>query len=208
MERGARDDVETAMNTDWEQRYRTGDMPWEKGAAHPAIVEFLQREPMRGRVFVPGCGTGHDVRAIAATAVEVVGLDIAPSAITAAKSQPLVGGERYLLGDLFALPAEMRGAFDWVVEHTCFCAIPPTMRADYVRAVASVLKPGGRLFAVFYMTPDMESGEQGPPFGTNAPELDKFFAPYFTTEKKWVPATTYAGREKRELCRVLVRRSS
>lgn len=207
MERGARDDVAAGMNTDWEQRYRTGDMPWEKGAPHPAIVAFLEREPVRGRVFVPGCGTGHDVRALAATADEVVGLDIAPSAIAAAKSQPLVGGEVYFLGDLFALPARMHGVFDWVVEHTCFCAIPPAMRTDYVRAVASALKPGGRLLGVFYMTPDMEPGEDGPPFGTSASELDGLFAQHFTMEKEWVPAATYAGREKRELCRVLVRRT-
>ena len=196
------------MKTDWEQRYRTGDMPWEKGAPHPAIVEFLQREPMRGRVFVPGCGTGHDVRAIAATSDEVVGLDIAPSAIVAAKKQPLAGGEVYFLGDLFALPAEMCGTFDWVVEHTCFCAISPTMRGDYVRTVASVLKPGGRFFAIHYMTPDMDPDEAGPPFGTSAAELDELFAPHFTTESEWVPTATYSGREKRELCRVLVRRSA
>ncbi len=205
MERGTRDDVAAAMNTDWEQRYRTGDMPWEKGAPHPAIVEFLQRVPMRGRVFVPGCGTGHDVRAIAATADEVVGLDIAPSAIAAAKNQLRIGGEDYFLGDLFALPAEMRSAFDWVVEHTCFCAISPTMRGDYVRAVASALKPGGRLFGVFYLTPKMDPGEEGPPFGTSIHELDKLFAPHFATEKEWVPTATYPGRKNRELCRVLVR---
>lgn len=207
MERGARDDVAAGMNTDWEQRYRTGDMPWEKGAPHPAMVAFLQREPVRGRVFVPGCGTGHDVRALAATADEVVGLDIAPSAIAAAKNQPLVGGEVYFLGDLFALPAKMHGVFDWVVEHTCFCAIPPAMRTDYVRAVASALKPGGRLLGVFYLTPQMDPGEDGPPFGTSADELDVLFAQHFAMEKEWVPTATYAGREKRELCRVLVRRS-
>ena len=193
------------MNTDWEQRYRTGDMPWEKGAAHPAIVAFLQRDPLRGRVFVPGCGTGHDVRALAATADEVVGLDIAPSAIATAKKQPQVGGEHYLLGDLFAMRAEMCGAFDWVVEHTCFCALSPAMRCDYVRAVASVLKPGGHLLAVFYLTPHMEPGEDGPPFGTTVAELDDLFTPHFVTEKEWVPRATYAGRENRELCRLLAK---
>src|SRR5438067_12460935 len=117
------------MPTDWENRYRTGDMPWEKGAPHPALIAFLKSNPVRGRVLVPGCGTGHDVRALAATADEVVGLDLAPSGVRAAKAHPTVGGERYVLGDLFALPRKMQGAFDWVFEHTCFCAIDPVRRA-------------------------------------------------------------------------------
>src|SRR5258708_5048424 len=149
------------MPTDWEDRYRTGDTPWEKGAPHPALVEFLRREPIRGRCLVPGCGSGHDVRALAATADEVVGLDVAPSAIHVAKAQPVVGGERYVLGDLFALPPAMRGVFDWVFEHTCFCAIDPTRRADYVSAVADALRPGGGLLATYYMTPDLDPGTSG-----------------------------------------------
>src|ERR1041385_6675263 len=27
--------------TDWEQRYQTGDMPWEKGEPSPGLVDFL-----------------------------------------------------------------------------------------------------------------------------------------------------------------------
>ena len=56
------------MPTDWEDHYRTGDMPWDKGAPSPGLVDFLTSEPVRGRVLVPGCGLGYDVRALAATA--------------------------------------------------------------------------------------------------------------------------------------------
>lgn len=191
------------MPTDWENRYRTGDMPWEKGAPHPALVAFLKINPVRGCVLVPGCGSGHDVRALAATADEVVGLDIAPSAIARAKAQPAVGGERFVLGDLFALPKSLRGAFDVVFEHTCFCAIDPAQRADYVAAVASALKPGGHLLAVFYLDPGLDPGETGPPFGVTRAELDGLFSPRFTLLREWTPPATYPGREGRETCRLL-----
>ena len=51
--------------TDWESKYQAGDMPWEKGEASPGLVDFLAAHPElpRGTVCVPGCGTGHDVRA-------------------------------------------------------------------------------------------------------------------------------------------------
>ncbi len=191
------------MSTDWEQRYNEGNMPWEKGAPHPGLVEFLKRNPVHGSVLVPGCGTGHDVRALAATADEVVGLDIAPSAVARAKQHPVVGGERYMLGDLFALPPKLRGAFDFVFEHTCFCAIDPSRRADYVNAIAGALKPGGHLLAIFYLDPGLDPGESGPPFGVTRQELDAFFSPRFTLVREWAPAATYANREGRETFRLL-----
>jgi len=191
------------MSTDWESRYQTGDMPWEKGAAHPALIAFLKSNPVHGRVLVPGCGTGHDVRALAATADEVVGLDISPSAVARAKAQPAIGGERYVLGDLFALPPSLRGAFDVVFEHTCFCAIDPSLRADYVAAVAGALKPGGHLLAVFYLDPGLDPGETGPPFGVTRAELDALFGSRFTMLREWPPPATYPGRESREACRLL-----
>ena len=191
------------MSTDWEDRYRTGDMPWEKGAPHPALIAFLKSNPVHGRVLVPGCGTGHDVRALAATADEVVGLDIAPSAITRAKAQPAVGGERYQLADLFALPPKLRGTFDAVFEHTCFCAIDPSRRADYAAAVAGALKPGGHLLAIFYLDPGLDPGESGPPFGVTRGELDKIFSPSFTVLREWQPTATYPGRDGRETFRLL-----
>ncbi len=193
------------VSTDWQQHYDSNDIPWEKGRPHPALVEFLQRKPIRGQVLVPGCGTGHDVRAIAATADEVVGVDIAPGAIRAAQSQGEIGGERYVTGDLFALPASFREAFDVVFEHTCFCAIPLERRADYVRAVAGALRPGGSLLAIFYLNPDMDPGESGPPFGVEKAELDRLFGADFTLLGEWVPAETFEGREDRELFRWLVR---
>ena len=192
------------MPTDWEERYRTGETPWDKVGAHPALLAFLKAEPIRGRVLVPGCGLGHDVRALAATADEVTGLDIAPAAVRSAKAQPAIGGEHYVRGDLFALPKVMSGSFDWVFEHTCFCAIDPSLRADYVTAVAGALRPGGHLLAVFYLEPGLDPGESGPPFGTGKAELDSLFSPRFSLVKEWQPTATYPGREGRELCRLLI----
>ena len=205
MERGAGEHLaaQVIMATDWESRYRTGDMPWEKGAAHPALVAFLKMNPVHGRVLVPGCGLGHDVRALAATADEVVGLDISPSAVTQARAHPAVGGERYVRGDLFALPPAMRGAFDVIFEHTCFCAIDPAQRADYVSALASALVPHGHLLAVFYLDPGLDPGDSGPPFGVTRDGLDALFGPRFKLLREWAPPATYPGREGRETCRLL-----
>jgi SAM-dependent methyltransferase len=193
------------MPVDWEERYRQGDMPWEKGAPSPGLLEYLAANPPpAGRILVPGCGFGHDVRALSRPDNEVAGLDIAPSALHGAAGFPKTGRETYLLGDLFNLPSELRASFDWVWEHTCFCAIDPAMRPDYARAVASALKPGGRLLAVFY--PDPGNEDEGPPYGVTLAELDSIFSAAFVLEREWMPGKTYPGREGREWMRLLKRR--
>ena len=194
------------MPTDWESHYRTKDTPWEKGEAHPALVDYLAEHPVTGRVLAPGCGLGHDVRALAAQGAEVVGLDIAPSAVEAAQSSPRAGNETYVLGNLFDLPASLRGAFDWVWEHTCFCAIDPGQRPAYVESVHSALKPDGHLLAIFYLDPGNDSPDEGPPFEVSLAELNRLFLPHFELLQEWLPDRTYPGREGREWMRVFRRK--
>jgi SAM-dependent methyltransferase len=119
---------------------------------------------------------------------------------------PTQGCVRYEVVDLFNLPVEMRGAFDWVWEHTCFCAIDPSQRPAYVDAVASALKPGGHLLAVFYLDPGNEGPDEGPPFEVSIPELNRLFDARFDLVDEWLPQRTYPGREGREWMRVMRRR--
>ena len=123
------------------------------------------------------------------------------SAVEGARAFSPVARESYQLADLFNLPVAMRGSFDWVWEHTCFCAINPAMRAAYVEAVSGALKPEGRLLAIFYLNPDY-AGE-GPPFGITTTELDRLFEKTFALAGEWKPARAYTGREGRELMRLL-----
>lgn len=188
--------------TDWENAYQKRETPWEKGKPHPGLVDFLaETGPLQGNIFVPGCGSGHDVRALSTPENHPLGADLAPFAITKAKSRPALANEEYLLADLFDLPAGFDGRFDWVFEHTCFCAIDPRSRSQYVDVIVRLLKPGGGLLAIFFINPDHD--EPGPPYGVSKAELDRFFGPYFHLEQEWVPARTHPGREQRELMRVL-----
>ncbi len=193
------------MSNDWENRYQTGDMPWEKGTPSPGLVEYLENNPpLEGKILVPGCGWGHDVRAISHPENEVIGLDIAPSAIKGAESFPKTGRESYRLGDLFHLPPDLRCCFDWVWEHTCFCAIDPAMRTSYAQSVEAALKPHGCLLAVFYLNPDHD--EEGPPFRVTTAELDALFGNAFDLVREWLPGRAYHGREEREWMRLLRRK--
>ncbi len=170
-------------NTDWEAHYQTNDTPWDKGEPSPGLVDWLaaHSDVPRGRVLVPGCGLGHDVRVWAAAGFHATGFDIAPSAVERARAAGLPERADFRLGDFLAdTPHE---SFDWVFEHTCFCAIQPDRREDYVRAVLHWLKPGGHYLAVNYFIPDKE----GPPFGVDREEIWARFSPHFELLEEWAP---------------------
>jgi methyl halide transferase len=190
---------DVSMPTDWSQRYVQKDMPWEKGRAHPALIEYVAAKPLSGRILVPGCGLGHDVRAVATRTNQPLGVDIAPEAIAGARAHPKVASEEYRQGDFFECVEDEAGAFEWVVEHTCFCAIDPSMRKAYVKAVEHVLKPGGQVLAIFYLDPDYE---EGPPFGVEKSELEALFTRFDVLEERR-NIRTYPGREGLEILRVL-----
>lgn len=194
--------VAAGRGADWEGRYQQNDTPWNKGFAAPPLVEWMESHKFTGKVLVPGCGTGYDVREIARSGAFVIGLDLAPSAINFADTQPRIGTERYRLANFLELPPELVGAFDYVFEHTLFCAIDPALRATYVRSAAAALAPGGQLVAIFYLDVG-ERDQDGPPFGTTREELDELFGPAFKTIEEYVPARAYEGREGCELLRVM-----
>ena len=178
--------------TNWEGRYQTGDMPWEKGEPSPGLVDFLAAHPdlPRGSVGVPGCGTGHDVREWAKAGFEAHGFDLAPSAISLCRERTQTAGLRAQFKRCDFLAEPVPQPFDWLFEHTLFCAIDPKRRDEYVQAVLRWLKPGGQFLGVFYLIPD----EDGPPFGTKREEVVQRFSPHFDLLEEWVPRS-YANRE-------------
>jgi SAM-dependent methyltransferase len=180
----------------WETCYQTGDMRWEKGAPSPGLVDFLAAHPElpRGSVCVPGCGTGHDVREFARAGFDASGFDIAPSAIRLGEEKTRAAGlkAKFQLADFLHDGPPRK--FDWLFEHTLFCAIQPQERDEYVRAVLRWLKPDGQYLAVNYLIPD----EDGPPFGTTRDELWRRFSPEFELVGELVPRS-YPNRTGLEL---------
>ncbi|MBC8244160.1 MAG: methyltransferase domain-containing protein [Verrucomicrobia bacterium] len=182
---------------DWESHYQANEMIWDHGEASPGLVDHLAANlnASLGQALIPGCGHGHDARALARAGWSVTGLDIAPSSVPLAKR--LAEEEHleidYRVGDF--LRDEPHQTFDLVFEHTLFCAIPPARRDDYVQALLRWLKPGGLYLAVNYMITD-DNGE--PPFSTTTTELDTRLGGSFELLHRWTPRS-YESREGKEL---------
>ena len=190
---------------DWEAAYRANETPWDKGRAHPALVAWLSENRLTGKILVPGCGSGHDVRALSADrGAFVTGLDLAAGAKAVAESFARAGHEDYLTGDFLSGAGLPAGSFDAIFELTCFCAIPPARRPDYARTVSLLLKPGGLFLAIFYRNPS-HGGETAPPFGCTMEEVDALFGQDFLPLDARANVPTFEGREGREVLRVMSR---
>ncbi|YCM46470.1 methyltransferase domain-containing protein [Verrucomicrobiaceae bacterium 227] len=192
------------MSVDWNKRYQSGETPWEKGEPHPELPFLLSTHPeilaSAASVIVPGCGVGHDAALIRGVSKgAVVGLDIADKAIERAGARYPELEISWQVADLFT----WQGEYDLVFEHTCFCAIPPDRRPDYVETMARLIPSGGHLVGIFFLDPDLE-GEEGPPFGVTLEELEGYFSENFSLEWSQAPQKTFESREgeDRELCMV------
>jgi|ERR1041385_2749183 SAM-dependent methyltransferase len=192
-------------DTDWDEHYQKGDAFWDKGAPSPPLKQYLERHPIRGRTLVPGCGRGHEVALAVERGLDAIGLDIAPTGIAEARALYPRIAERFILGDFFDPPAELRGAFDVVLEHTCLCALPLKLRPDYRRAVDLTLRRGGLLVGIWFINPALDPGEEGPPFGISVAELTALFKDGYEIVDDYVADVAFPNREKRERLRVLRR---
>lgn len=193
---------------DWEEKYQADDCPWDHGEAAPGLQEWLSENSFTGKVIVPGCGLGHDARQIAECCpdCEVIGLDLSETAIEKAKQFKNPENVRFINEDLFELPDGLIQSADWVFEHTCLCALPIDLRPKYLKSVHNLLKPGGQYLAVFFINPDMDPGEDGPPFGINEEEIEELFLDHFSIEKTWSPNKFYDSRIGRELMGKLIKK--
>lgn len=185
----------------WDERYREGRTGWDIGEPAPPFVDFLARPdaPTPGRVLVPGSGRGHDALYFARQGYQVLGIDIAPSAVSLAQIQAqaenLSDKATFEERNLLTMPAEFNNAFDYSAEHTCFCAIDPALRPTYVQAVHRLLKPDGLLIAVFFA----HKRAGGPPFRTDAAEVLNLFSPFFTIEHLAPARRSHKSRRGEEL---------
>lgn len=182
--------------TDWGALYQSGDTFWDKGEPAPGLVDFLEgKSPMKGqKILIPGCGRAHDVGPWIELGCEVVAVDLVDSAMNPARER--YAGEksvRFLQGD-FLDDGLSLGQFEWVFEHTLWCAIRPEQRAAYVHSLTKAVRPGGYYLAINYLQP---SSEEGPPFATTLEELGRWLSPNFELMKHWLPRS-FEGRAGRE----------
>jgi SAM-dependent methyltransferase len=185
----------------WEGLYARGQDRWELRGPSPVLdTHVARRPPPPGTVAVPGCGRGHDARFLARRGHRVVAFDFVPEIIREARALAARDGVDVAFEerDVFGLGAEYPAHFDGVWEYTCFCAVDPARREEYVEVLARILKPGGWLLACFFPMDPPGRTAGGPPFPVKEAEVRALFADRFDLVDNYVPSASPEGRLGRE----------
>lgn len=157
---------------------KADEIPWADLRPGRIIVEWVDQHAdwLRDRAaLVVGCGLGDDAEALSAAGCRVTAFDIAPTAIAWARERFAPSKVDYQVADLFNLPADWRGRFDFVLERYTLQALPEAVRAKGPPAIASVLAPGGKALVICRLR-DATEPATGPPWPLTRDELALFLA--------------------------------
>jgi len=158
----------------WEADYQRGTDGWDLGGPTPIFRRLAASGKFpAGRLIVLGAGRGHDGREFARRGFQVTAVDF--SSYAAQEMQRLATAEapvEILRQDIFTLPHELDGSFDYLLEYTCFCAIAPKRRAEYADLVLRLLKPGGIYIDLAF---PLDGRAGGPPFAVTESEIFGLF---------------------------------
>jgi hypothetical protein len=108
----------------------------------------------------------------------------------------------FLRRDVFELSPDEFGWFDIIVEYVTFCAINPSRRAEFVRVVSNMLRPGGTFVGLFFPL-DNRSG--GPPFAVNIDEIRELFGDHFELQSSVEPARSVSPRMGKEMLMIWIK---
>jgi cyclopropane fatty-acyl-phospholipid synthase-like methyltransferase len=155
-----------------------GQPPWDIGKPQKPFVDAADR--ITGAILDAGCGTGDTALFFASRGHKVTGIDYLEEPIKRAKRK---NDERKLSATFLVKDAttlkDWSERFDNVIDSGLFHVFSDEDRKKYVAGVATVLKPGGRLFLLCFS--DQEPGDQGPR-RISQKELHQAFATGWTIE--------------------------
>jgi SAM-dependent methyltransferase len=150
-------------------------VPWDRPEPTALLAEWARLTGLAGarrRALVVGCGPGRDAEFMAGLGFATTAFDISETAIRVARGRHPDSTVDYRVADLLAPPDEWRRSFDLVVESNNVQALPRSLRARAIAAVASFVAPGGTLLVVAAAATAW--GEAGPPWPLTRGEVDAF----------------------------------
>jgi SAM-dependent methyltransferase len=141
------------------ESFYAGQAPWDIGRPQQAFVDVADR--VTGSILDAGCGTGDTALFFAGRGCKVTGIDFLEVPIQRAKQKTAERGltATFLVKDALTLKDWLE-RFDNVIDSGLFHVFSDEDRNKYVASLATVLKPGGRLFLLCFS--DEEPGDQGP----------------------------------------------
>ncbi|KIU17590.1 class I SAM-dependent methyltransferase [Mycolicibacterium llatzerense] len=142
---------------DWDSAYREegefdGPPPWNIGEPQPELAALIAAGKVTGEVLDAGCGYAELSLALAADGYTVVGIELTPTAVAAAKK---AAAERNLTNATFVQDditsfTGFDGRFDTIMDSTLFHSIPVEGRDGYQQSVFRAAAPGAKYYILVF----------------------------------------------------------
>lgn len=177
----------------WLERWEREETGFHQQEINPYLRQFWQelRQLQGGEIFVPLCGKSLDMLWLRSQGCAVLGVEISPVAVRAffkeSGYEPEQGAcekfdyceadrMRILCGDFFDLNRDDLKKVHSVYDRASMVALPPEMRARYVRHLVSILPPATQILLVTFDYPQTEMA--GPPFALSGGEVEALYGEY------------------------------
>lgn len=179
----------------WEKRYQQGSTGWNVGTVSEPLKVYIDSLKNKSvSILIPGAGNSYEAEYLynsGFTNVDVI--DIAEQPLKNFKNRvPNFPNEKCIQTDFF----KWSKTYDIVFEQTFFCALDPSLRANYALKMSDLLKPNGKLVGVLF---DFPFTKNGPPFGGSSEEYHTYFDPLFNIKKLEKCYNSIAPRAGNEL---------
>lgn len=165
--------------TYWDNQWKSESTGWDLGEPSPQLKNIIDKiNNKSSKIAIPGCGNGYEAKYLADKGF----IDITLIEISETAAQNLnrkfqdIPQIKVLHSDFF----ELEEKFDYILEQTFFCALPPQMRQKYAHKMFHSLNKNGKLTGLFF---NREFESQGPPFGGTESEYRNLFKDAFTITK-------------------------
>jgi SAM-dependent methyltransferase len=148
---------------EWDQHYVEGEAPWDSGVPSKELIRVLDEESIKpGRTAELGCGTGTNSIYLASRGFDVMGFDLSPAALTAARKKATEAGAkvRFVEADLCKFTLDVP-PFDFVFDRGCYHAARRVDQPGLIRTLKRLSRPGTRFLLLAGNA--KEKREPGPP---------------------------------------------
>lgn len=183
----------------WHQRWEQGQIGFHQQEVNGYLTSHWDELGLSAGVpvFVPLCGKSLDMLWLREQGHPVFGIELSRRAVEAFfhenEIEPSVNETEHFVeysteqltlfaGDYFQLTTRDLGQNHAVFDRAALIALPPEMRAGYVRHMATLLPAGAHILLITMHYP--EGTLDGPPFSVDEREVEALYLNDFSIEKK------------------------
>jgi hypothetical protein len=158
----------------WDDRYLHNETGWDMGQVSPPLKSYIDGlENKELKILIPGCGNAYEAEYLLSKGFTNVTLIDFSRVATETLKEKYKGQAVKIVNENFF---DHNGKYDLILEQTFFCALQPTLRADYVNKCYGLLNDNGKIAGVLF---NKKFAPSEPPFIASDEEYRKYFEPKF-----------------------------